>query len=394
MRDRPHLDGSMNDSVWSLIFARNGFGRLVGSGSLHHVAAAAGGGSASGIPGVLRLLTAPFATQIGWFVPPAALALLLCGVRRAKGQSPDMGHMAYLLWGLWLVVVATVFSFMSGPMHPYYTVLMAPAAAALVGMGAVDLVRPWSPSRDRRRRGDRAGGTGQRHAWAAAGVMLVSAGWAGLLAQHTHGLPRWLALAVGGGGIATALAIGGLPRWPRASRHRQLAIALMTSLTLLAAPLAMGIATDGRSVTGANPLAGPGPSAPELLTRPLAAFIRAHRGTATWGAAVVTATPAARLQLDSGVPVLPIGGFMGSVPAPTLTDFRDWVSEGRLRYLVLDGPYQDFPPDATPGGLAGTQAASIVAWARTHGLRLTVPGDAEIVYDLAPGRSRCTPLCR
>jgi hypothetical protein len=161
----------------------------------------------------------------------------------------------------------------------------------------------------------------------------------------------------------------------------------MTPLTLLAAPLATGIATDGRSITGANPLAGPGPSVPAPVSQPLASFIRAHRGTATWGAAIVTATPAAQLQLDSGVPVLPIGGFMGSVPAPTLTDFQDWVSDGRLRYLVLEGPYRGFPPDETPGGLAGTQAASIVAWARTHGLRVTVPGDAEIVYDLAPRRS-------
>ena len=386
-RDRPHLDGSTNDSVWSLILGRNGFGRLAGPESLHHAAAAVGGVPVSGIPGLLRLLNPPFAVQIGWFVPPAALALLLWLVRRAHGDAPRPGQrrVAYVFWGLWLVVVATVFSLMSGPMHPYYTVLLAPAAAALVGMGAVDLGRSWSASGDRRSRGDRATDAEKRQAWTAAGVMLVSVGWVGLIARHTHGLPSWLTVVVVGGGTATALAIGGLPRRPRVpGQYRRVAVAVMTPLTLLAAPLATSIATDGRSITGANPLAGPGPSATQPATQPLASFLRTHRGTATWGAAVVTATPAARLQLDSGVPILPIGGFMGSVPTPTLADVQDWVSDGRLRYLVLGGPYLGFAPGQTPGSLAGTQAARIVTWAQAHGRRVTVPGDATTVYDLSP----------
>ena len=37
----------------------------------------------------------------------------------------------------WLLVSAVVFSYMSGMVHPYYTVAMAPAVAGLVGIGAV-----------------------------------------------------------------------------------------------------------------------------------------------------------------------------------------------------------------------------------------------------------------
>lgn len=393
VRDRPHLDGSANDSVWSLILGRNGFGRLAGPGSIHHAAAAVGGVPVSGIPGLLRLLTPPFALQIGWFVPPAALALLLWLLRRAHGDParPRLRSAAYVLWGVWLGVADGVFSFMTGPMHPYYTVLLAPAAAALVGMGAVDLARSWSASGERRSGDDPAAKAERRQAWMAAGVVSVSMGWVGLLCVRAHGLPRWLAAVVIGGGIGAALAIGGVPGLPRApGPYRRAVVAVMALLALLAAPLATSIATDGRSVTGANPLAGPGPSAPQPVTQPLASFLRSHRGTATWGAAVVTATPAARLQLDSGVPILPVGGFMGSVPTPTLTQVRDWVSEGRLRYLVLGGPYLAFAPGETPGSLDGTQAARIVTWAQTHGLRITVPGDPTTIYDLAPERSAGT----
>ena len=43
---------------------------------------------------------------------------------------------AAVLWGGWLLVTGLTFSFMAGIIHPYYTVALAPAVAALVGLGA------------------------------------------------------------------------------------------------------------------------------------------------------------------------------------------------------------------------------------------------------------------
>ena len=48
---------------------------------------------------------------------------------------------ALLLWGGWLVVTGLVFSFMQGIFHAYYTVALAPAIGAMVGIGGVVL---WS----------------------------------------------------------------------------------------------------------------------------------------------------------------------------------------------------------------------------------------------------------
>ncbi len=45
----------------------------------------------------------------------------------------------------------------------------------------------------------------------------------------------------------------------------------------------------------------------------------------------------AGLQLASGVPVMPIGGFMGSDPAPTLAQFQQDVATGQVRYFVEGG---------------------------------------------------------
>ena len=73
------------------------------------------------------------------------------------------------MWGSWLVVTVEVFSYISSITHPYYTVTpttpwaLAPAIAALAGIGAVALWRI-------------------RHTWAAhvtlARTLLVAAAWA------------------------------------------------------------------------------------------------------------------------------------------------------------------------------------------------------------------------
>ena len=45
------------------------------------------------------------------------------------------------MWGGWFLVTAAVFSFMSGIIHTYYAVALAPAIGALVGAGVVELWR-------------------------------------------------------------------------------------------------------------------------------------------------------------------------------------------------------------------------------------------------------------
>lgn len=59
--------------------------------------------------------------------------------RRATDSLESMARAAFLAWGGALLITLAVFSFMQGIFHEYYTVALAPYAAALVGMGAVVL---------------------------------------------------------------------------------------------------------------------------------------------------------------------------------------------------------------------------------------------------------------
>ena len=112
-----------------------------------------GGGPAAGGPGgaqpVLRrrarVSAGCSATSMGveasWLLP-AALIGLAAGIwftrRTARTGTVRAG---LLLWGGWLLVTGAVFSFMDGTVHPYYTVALAPAIAALVGISVRELWR-------------------------------------------------------------------------------------------------------------------------------------------------------------------------------------------------------------------------------------------------------------
>ena len=80
--------------------------------------------------------------QISWLLPAALIALAAAGLAvLAARRGPTSVRAAALLWGGWLLVTGLVFSFMSGIIHPYYTVALAPAIGALTGIGAVTLWR-------------------------------------------------------------------------------------------------------------------------------------------------------------------------------------------------------------------------------------------------------------
>jgi 4-amino-4-deoxy-L-arabinose transferase-like glycosyltransferase len=88
--------------------------------------------------------------QVSWLIPTALILLVVGLVLRGRCPRTDLRRAAYLVWGGWLVVTMLVFSLMAGIFHEYYTVALAPAIGALVGMGAVEAwERRTSPASSR-----------------------------------------------------------------------------------------------------------------------------------------------------------------------------------------------------------------------------------------------------
>jgi 4-amino-4-deoxy-L-arabinose transferase-like glycosyltransferase len=81
-----------------------------------------------------------------------------------------------LLWAGWLACYGVVFSIASGIFHPYYLIMLAPAAAALAGIGAGSL---WETYR-----------TGGWAAWVLPVALMATALWENLVMS---GYPQWSA---------------------------------------------------------------------------------------------------------------------------------------------------------------------------------------------------------
>lgn len=102
----------------------------------------------------------------------------------------------------------------------------------------------------------------------------------------------------------------------------------------------------------------------------------------SWVAAVVGADNASGYQLASGEPVMAIGGFNGTDPAPTLAQFEKYVSEHKIHYFIASGGF-GFGFGGGGGGGGGDDASQITSWVEAHFTAATVGGVS--VYNLAQG---------
>ena len=309
-----------------------------------------------------------------------------------------------------------VFSLMAGIFHEYYTVALAPAIAALVGMGACEA---WE----------------RRTHWAGRCVLAAAAGSAAgmgfwLLGRTTAygGWLRWSVLVVG---FAAALLLLLTDRLPRFATAVTVGGAVAAAL---AGPTAYAVTTVTTPHTGSIVTAGPNTGGPGGMGRggvpgggmprggfpggapgglaggmpggmppggfpggsgqtggrggangmggllnastpsaEVVAALRAEASSYRWAAATVGSQNAAGLQLGSGEPVMPIGGFNGSDPSPTLDEFKGYVASGDIHYFMGGGGFRG----QNGGGNSGNEISS---WVQANFTQVSIGGTT--MYDL------------
>ncbi|MEY9853442.1 4-amino-4-deoxy-L-arabinose transferase-like glycosyltransferase [Leifsonia sp. EB41] len=104
----------------------------------------------------------------------------------------------------------------------------------------------------------------------------------------------------------------------------------------------------------------------------LSALLKANASSYTWVAAAIGSNSAAGYQLATQEAVMPIGGFNGSDPSPTLAQFEQYVKEGKVHYFIAGGVGQ------ANGGSSASSA--IASWVEKNYTATTVGG--VTLYDL------------
>ncbi len=119
----------------------------------------------------------------------------------------------------------------------------------------------------------------------------------------------------------------------------------------------------------------------------LTKLLQADAGRYTWAAATVNSNNAAGYQLASGEPIMAIGGFNGTDPAPTLAQFEKYVTEGKIHYFIASGGgiggfggRGGFGGFGGGGGGSSDDASQITSWVESHFTAETVGG--VTIYNL------------
>jgi 4-amino-4-deoxy-L-arabinose transferase-like glycosyltransferase len=331
--DRPYVDGSSDNSAYEQAFSYNGFGRFGDRTPLQVRTAELDPGAALPVParGAGRLLRGDLGLDTGWLIPAAAVVAGWGIVSRRRRPRGDPLRACFILWGGWLVTFFAVFSAIT-TLWPYYTAALSPAVAAIIGCGVAAARSPERAPVSR-----------------AVGLAVVVAGtaaYAAWLASSAARAPGWLVPAI----IAVGVAAAGLIAWSvaggRSVPFGSVPFGAALAAGVVAVSVAPAVASVSLAANGESAFDTPfesarvqedvalalGEQAVTGVQETIPSWQVIERGAPYLMAAQSALVPSAVIY-DSGLEALPIGGFDGTAPSPTLAQLQADIRNG-LFHLV------------------------------------------------------------
>jgi hypothetical protein len=112
-------------------------------------------------------------------------------------------------------------------------------------------------------------------------------------------------------------------------------------------------------------------------TSALLKYLKAHKGSAKYLMATFGTMTAAPYITASGENIVPIGGFDGSDPSPTLKQVKTWIAKGDLKYVLASVSGMGGGMSSMGGGMSGMTGntstssgkandSSIQSWVTSH----------------------------
>jgi 4-amino-4-deoxy-L-arabinose transferase-like glycosyltransferase len=372
--DRPIVGGSTDGTLWNLIVGYNGLGRIRGT------VTTAGAGPGLQKVGVTRLFGTEMGDYLSWLLPAAFVLSVVALVVAWPSDDRRRTCMGLGLFGGTLVIGGLALSLSKGVIHGYYTVMLAPSAAATVAVGAV--VVWWHRDRWLSRA-------------ALAVAVLVTTAWSWKLLERAS---AWRPLVREGLIVVGVVAFVGLLVLDRLRGALLVGVVSIAVVAALGGSTAWSVATASKPHTGSIPLPGPAgvvrtgigglPAAAGFRRSPLAGvidsvtpgpaltnYLRDGSDGYTWAAAVIGGQQAAGYELATGRPVFDLGSHNGTDPLPTLDQFMHLVETRQVRYFIGQSP-------TSRGVMAGPEQASTQIFEWVDATFEPTSVDDTVVYDL------------
>nr|WP_205747599.1 MULTISPECIES: glycosyltransferase family 39 protein [Bacillus amyloliquefaciens group] len=285
----------------------------------------------TGTPGPLRLFQQELSDQISWLLPFAIFGLaglLIAGARERRRLSAEQKETIF--WAAWLVPIAGFFS-VAEFFHHYYLIMLAPPIAALTGAGWVALVHLYREQ------------TGWK-SWLLPAAILVTTGFElFILRNYNDQIGAGWSIGAGVLGAVAAIALF-------VFKQRQKPLSYYVSLAALLVLMVMPIywASTPLLYGGNSSLPETGPQLASAsgkgmgmdnasVNTKLINYLEKHNAGADYLFAATDSNTAAPYIIKTKKAVMAIGGFSGSDPAITLTQFKKLVKEGKVKYFLTSG---------------------------------------------------------
>jgi len=309
-----------------------------------------------GAPGLLRLANRDMAGHITWFFPILLVGAITVVSRKRLERTRRQPHRDTLLWVVWFLTFAAVFSLPPTFIHPYYLTLLAPAVAILA---AVTVANLWAMLEC----GDR------RSALLAISAVVLTLLWHLRILSFYPPWAGWLVPVLSLAGLASGLGI----LVARTSRIRRSALVL-AGVAAFVSPLLWAatpaLAPVGRMIPIADPTlldyrettAAEGARPTHLPT--LVRFLQANHSGERFILAVRDIHWAAPVILETGEAVMAFGPYDRREEALSTHEFARMVSSGEVRFVLI-------APE-TMGDFSGPSRRSaarngIEEWVRNNG---------------------------
>lgn len=314
-----------------------------------------GGGNSAfaiGSAGPFRLFQSDLGSQIGWYLPLAILGLIAgwFGFRKrgAKWHHVSEEQSEVLLWAGWFVPVYGFFSVASF-FHPYYTIMLAPAIAALTAIGVAAVVKMSAQS--------------NKESMIARIVVSVAV-LTTLLLQAYYVWSYYQIISI----ILIIVAIGLSIWWllPRQINNKIKIVLSAISILLMAGwwSLTPTLSHNSAAIPAASPSLLSQTGSSDMggeVNNQLLSYTKKHQGNAKYLFATTDSNSASGYIIKSGKAVMAIGGYNGTDPTMSLSEFKKLVKSGQLKYFVMGNNSK------TSSG----QISKILTWVKKNGTKVT-----------------------
>ena len=291
----------------------------------------------TGSPGALRFFSSPLSKQMSWLLPFALISVLLALFGSRIRLPIESGvHKGLILWGGWLLTCVVFFSMVSGIFHAYYAIMLAPALGGMVGIGFAQLYQ-W----------------GKNANWAVIGLIaavLVTLGFQIYATTQYNEFSWWML----GTGLILGLGITLMAFAKRAAYITILSAALIIPMYWSVMTVTNGsnnnlpTAYEGQNGNGTQDgfLASPAQNQNDdgnrgggdrSVNTELLDFLQANTQDVEYLMAVPSSQQGSQYVIETGRPVLYMGGFGGQDEVVTADDLAEMVANGELRYILYGG---------------------------------------------------------